>query len=170
MAEQIINKVEQSGLVQLDMKDFYPPGQRNEIDLKDQLWQGLALKEKDFREWIKQHDWSKYQDQYVAVFCSADAIIPNWAYMLLASALAPYAKKTVAGDRTTLESMLFEDFVRELDLEQYRDMRLIIKGCTDLPIPEHAYAALTTALSKVAKSVMFGEPCSTVPVFKRAKS
>lgn len=167
MAEEIVNKVEQSGLVQLDMKDFYPQGQRAEIDLKDQLWQGLALKEKDFRDWIKQEDWSKYQDQYVAVHCSADAIIPNWAYMLVASVLAPFAKKIVAGDRKTLESVLFEDFLRELDLEQYRDERLIIKGCTDLPIPEHSYAALTAKFSTVAKSVMFGEPCSTVPVFKR---
>lgn len=167
MADEIVNKVAQSGLVQLDMKDFYPPGIRSEIDLKEQLWQGLALKEHDFRSWIKEHDWSAYQDHFVSVHCSADAIIPNWAYMLVSSALAPFAKKVVAGDRKALESILFEEFLQELDLEAYRDERLIIKGCTDLPIPEHAYLALTTALSEVAKSVMFGEPCSTVPVFKR---
>jgi len=170
MVEEIVNKVEHSGLVQLDMKDFYPQGQRAKIDLKEQLWQGLALKEKDFRQFIKEHNWAAYQDKFVAVHCSADAIIPNWAYMLVASALAPFAKKVVAGNSKMLESVLFEDLLRELDLEQYRDERLIIKGCTDLPIPEHAYAALTTELSKVAKSVMFGEPCSTVPVFKRPKA
>lgn len=165
--ENIINKVAQSGLVTLDPGQFYVQGERVVYDIKDNLFHGLILKEKDFREFVKNHDWAQYQDKYVAVTCTADAIVPAWAYMLLANKLAPYAKETVFGDADVLETVLFVKAVNSLDVEQYRDQRIVIKGCGDLPVPVSAYVELTQKLTPVAKSLMFGEPCSTVPIYKR---
>ena len=165
--ENIINKVAQSGLVTLDPAQFYPAGERVVYDIKDNLFHGLMLREKDFREFVKGHDWAQYQDKLVAVTCSADAIVPAWAYMLLANRLAPYAREVVFGDAEVLETVLFVKQIATMDVEQYRDQRLVIKGCGDIDIPVAAYVELGKKLSPVVKSLMFGEPCSTVPIYKR---
>lgn len=165
--ENIINKVAQSGLVTLDPAQFYAPGERVVYDIKDNLFHGLILREKDFREFVKTHDWAQYQGKNVAVTCTADAIVPAWAYMLLANRLAPYARQVVFGDAEVLETVLFVKEVSRLDVEQYRDQRVVIKGCGDIPVPVSAYVELTQRLTPVAKSLMFGEPCSTVPIYKR---
>jgi hypothetical protein len=127
----------------------------------------LALKEKDFREWIKTNDWERYRGHFVAVTCSNDAIIPNWAYMLVASALSGVARKVVFGSVDQLETAIFSELIAALPGEEYADKRLVIKGCSDLPVPVSAYVEIVAKLQPVAKSIMFGEPCSTVPVFKR---
>ena len=165
--ENIINKVAQSGLVTLDPASFYPQGVRVVYDIKDNLFHGLMLREKDFREFVKGHDWAQYQDKYVAVTCTADAIVPAWAYMLLANRLAPYAKEVVFGDADVLETVLFIKQIANIDVEQYRDQRIVLKGCGDIPVPVSAYVELTKKLTPVTKSIMFGEPCSTVPIYKR---
>lgn len=168
--DEIVNKVAGSGLVTIDLEEFYPKGERVVLDIKDQLFQGLLLREKDFREFIKQEDWSKYNGMYVAVTCSADAIIPTWAYMLLASALEPFAKKVVFGSAETLETVLYDELLRSLDVQQYKDARVVIKGCGNLPVPRAAYVELTRLLRPHVKSIMYGEPCSTVPIYKQPKA
>jgi len=165
--ENIINKVAQSGLVTFDPASLYPVGERVLYDIKDNLFMGLMLREKDFREFIKAHDWQQYQDKYVAVTCSADAIVPTWAYMLLANKLNPYAKKVVFGDLNILETVLYEEAISKINLETFRDQRVVIKGCGDITVPESAYVSLTFRLTAVVKSILYGEPCSTVPVYKR---
>lgn len=165
--ENIVNKVAQSGLVTFDPASLYPTGDRVLYDIKDNLFQGLMLREKDFREFIKQHDWTQYQDKFVAVTCSVDAIVPTWAYMLLASKLVPIAKKVVFGDLDTLETVLFEEAISNLDLEKFREQRVVIKGCGDVTVPQSAYVSLTFRLTPIVKSILYGEPCSTVPVYKR---
>jgi hypothetical protein len=165
--ENIINKVAQSGLVTLDPAQFYAPGERVVYDITDNLFHGLMLREKDFREFVKTHDWAQYEGKNIAVTCTADAIVPAWAYMLLANRLAPYAREVVFGDAEVLETVLFVKEISRLDVEQYRDQRLVIKGCGDIPVPVSAYVELTKKLTPVAKSLMFGEPCSTVPIYKR---
>jgi hypothetical protein len=165
--ENIINKVALSGLVTLDPAQFYPVGDRVVYDITDNLFHGLMLREKDFREFVKGHDWAQYQDKYVALTCTADAIVPAWAFMLLANRMAPYAKEVVFGDAEVLETVLFIKSIASMDVEQYRDQRLVIKGCGDTPVPVSAYVELTKKLTPVAKSLMFGEPCSTVPIYKR---
>lgn len=163
----IINKVATSGLVTIDLEELFPAGERMVLDIKDQLWQGLALREKDFREWIKTNDWEKYRGANVAILCSVDAIVPNWAYMLIASRLEGITKRTFFGNLEVLENILFTELIASLNPEDYRDKRLVIKGCSDKPVPTSAYVELINKLQPVAKSIMFGEPCSTVPVFKR---
>ena len=165
--ENIVNKVAQSGLVSFDLADLYPAGDRILYDIKDNLFHGLILKEKDFREFIKQHDWSQYAGKHVAITCSADAIVPTWAYMLLANKMSPFAATVVFGNLEILETLLFERAINNVDIEKYRDERIVVKGCGDTPIPVSAYVELTSRLTKVAKSIMYGEPCSTVPLFKR---
>jgi hypothetical protein len=165
----ITNRVAQSGLITIDLGDMYLPGERVLLDIKDQLFQELILREKDFREYIKTHDWSQYKDKYVALTCSADAIIPDWTWMLLASALEPYAKKIVFGSLEVLETVLFDEILSSFDTEHYRDARIVIKGCGDKPVPKSAYIELTRKLRPVVKSLMYGEPCSTVPVYKQPK-
>jgi len=168
--ENIINKVAQSGLVTLDPAAFYPEGDRMIYDIKDNLYMELILREKDFREFVKTHDWSQYQDKYVGVTCTADAIVPAWAYMLLANRLAPYAREVVFGDAAVLETVLFVKSIAKMDVEQYRDQRIVLKGCGDIPVPVSAYVELTKKLTPVVKSLMFGEPCSTVPIYKKVHS
>lgn len=165
--ETIINKVAQSGLVTVDLARFAPQGERVVYDIKDNLFHGLILREKDFREFVKTHDWSQYTDKYVAITCTADAIVPTWAYMLLANRLEPYVKDMAFGDLNTLETVLYERALEKLDMEAYRDQRVVVKGCGDINVPESAFVNFTAKLSKVAKSILYGEPCSTVPVFKR---
>lgn len=168
--ENIVNKVAQSGLISLDLSELYPAGERFFYDIKDNLFHGLMLKEKDFREFVKEHDWESYAGKHVALGCSADAIVPTWAYMLLASKMAPYAKTVVFGDLKTLETVLFDRELNKLDMEKFRDQRVVVKGCGEIPVPDSAYIDITSKLNAVAKSIMYGEPCSTVPIFKRSGS
>ena len=165
--ENIVNKVAQSGLVTLDPASFFPTGERLVYDIKDNLYMGLILREKDFREFVKEHDWAQYAGKNVAITCTEDAIVPAWAFMLIANKMAPFAKEVVFGDAAVLETVLFEKALASLDVEQYRDQRIVIKGCGDKEVPVSAYVELTKRLTPVAKSIMFGEPCSTVPIYKR---
>lgn len=169
MAEEIVNKVAQSGLITLDLEEYYPEGDRVLYDITDNLWQGIALKEKDFRAFVKEHDWGQYAGKFVAVYCSADAIVPTWAYMLLASKLQPTAAKVVFGTLETLNTVIFNEALAKIDVVQYKDARVILKGCGKLPVPESAYVELTNLLLPHVKSLMFGEPCSTVPIYKQPK-
>lgn len=165
--DNIVNRVAQSGLLSVDPAEFYIAGERVIYDIKDNLFHGLMLREKDFREFVKQHDWTQYQDKHIAITCSSDAIVPTWAYMLLANRMAPFAKSVVFGNLEVLETVLFERALNDLNVERYRNERIVIKGCGDIPVPVSAYVSLTEKLSAVAKSIMYGEPCSTVPIFKR---
>jgi hypothetical protein len=170
MENEITNKVASSGIITIDLEEFYPKGERKLIDIKAQLFQELILREKDFREYIKTNDWSIYQDCYVAIICSADAIIPTWAYMLMSLALEPYAKKISFGNLEQLESILYEEQLSKHDFEQYKDARVVVKGCGKLPVPTQAYVNLSAKLKPLAKSIMYGEPCSTVPLYKAPKN
>ncbi|GAB2761397.1 DUF2480 family protein [Salinimicrobium soli] len=164
---EIVNRVANSKLVTIDLEDFYPAGQRVLFDIKDWLLEGFVLRERDFRAKAKEHDWSQYQDTFVALTCSTDAIIPGWAYMLLSTYLSPYAQKIVVGDLQLLETVIFSEIIEKMDLSGYRDMPVIIKGCSRKPVPENAYIQLITKLQPVAKSIMYGEACSSVPLFKK---
>jgi hypothetical protein len=166
MEDEIINKVANSGLITIDLEEYYPKGERVLFDIKPLLFQELILKEKDFREFIKQHDWTTYQNKYVAIICSTDAIVPTWAYMLISIALEPYAKKIVFGTLETLEVILFNEALQTIKYENYKDQRIVIKGCGNLPVSTHAYVELVNGLRPFAKSIMYGEPCSTVPLYK----
>jgi len=168
--ENIINKVAASGLITFNLEDYLHQGERIVYDLEDNLFQGLILKEKDFREFVKNHDWSTYQGKNVALLCSADAIVPTWAYMLLASRMAPYVHELVFGDLEALENRLFMKALAQLDLSAFAGARVVIKGCANPNIPIAAYVEITRLLSPVVKSIMYGEPCSTVPIFKAPNS
>jgi hypothetical protein len=165
--EEIVNKVAASGLVTIDLEEMYPSGERVSIDLAEQLWQGLALREKDFRSWIQSNDWTQYKNKHVAVHCSVDAIIPAWAYMLVASSLSEHATTVLHGTLQELETHLFRSVIDALDVAHYLDKRCVVKGCSNLPVPQAAYTHLVMKLRPVVRSIMFGEPCSTVPVYKR---
>lgn len=167
MSEPFVNKVAESGLITLDLEKWYPRDETAVFDLKDYLFMGMILKEKDFREALKATDWSVYQDKNVAVTCSADAIIPVWAYMLVAANLQPVAKEIVMGDEKELHKNLFLKNLSAIDVQEFNDKRVVIKGCGETPIAEYVYMEITRLLRPVAKSIMYGEPCSTVPVFKK---
>lgn len=166
--ENIINKVAQSGLITIDLAQYAPaPGDILVYDIKDNLFHGLILKEKDFREFVKQHDWSQYGGKHIAITCSTDAIVPTWAYMILANKLSPFAKSVHFGSREEVIRNLFSEAIHAIDYAPYQDQRIVVKGCGDIYVPESAFVSFTNKLSQVAKSIMYGEPCSTVPVFKR---
>lgn len=167
--EEIRNKVAESGLITLSLEDYYPRAKRMNLDIKAWLYEEMILREKDFREHLKAHQWEQYQDAYVAVYCSADAIVPQWAYMLLGSYLEGIAAKVVYGSQEILETVVMEEVLGNLDLSAYQDQRVILKGCGDLPIPPQAYLKFSMELQKVVKSLMFGEACSTVPIYKKPK-
>jgi hypothetical protein len=170
MAKEIINRVQRSGIQTIDIEETYPSNPRSVVDIAPWLWEGIALKEKDFRASVANHDWSQYQDHFVAVTCSEDAIIPTWAYMLISSALAPYASLISVGSTETLESIVFRNWVdQNIIAEEYTDHRIVIKGCSKHPVPTDAYAYLTQQLQPFAKNIMFGEPCSTVPIYKKKR-
>ncbi len=166
---EIINRVATSGLVTLDLADYYHSGERLLYDIKDNLFQGLILREKDFRLFLKEKDWSMYKGKNVAITCTADAIVPVWAYMLLATYIEPYANRVVFGNLQNLEQALFQESLEKINLEKYKDSKVVIKGCGELPIPEFAYTEITRLLRPVVQSLMYGEPCSTVPIYKRSK-
>ena len=166
---EIVNKVAQSGIITLDLEDLVPERTESHIDIFNQLFQGLILREKDFRAWVKEHDWSLYADHNVALFCSSDAVIPTWAYMLVSSALQPYTKNVFFTNPENLSTLVAERVLASINEEDYTDKRVVIKGCGKRAISNHAYVLLTNKLVRTAKTVMFGEPCSTVPVYKQRK-
>lgn len=165
--EEIINKVANSALEVFDLEDYYPKGIRSQIDISRWLLEGFLLKEKDFREHLNNHDWSQYQDQYVAVNCSTDAIVPAWASILVAVQLAPYAKKIVNGTIENLDSSLYEEILSKIDYSAYENKSVIIKGCSKKPVPMRAYILAAHYLQPFARSIMYGEACSAVPLFKK---
>ncbi|MEO6844934.1 MAG: DUF2480 family protein [Ginsengibacter sp.] len=169
MEEAIINKVAQSGLVTLDLEKFYPDEEIKVFDLKDYLFMELILKEKDYREALKNVDWSIYESKIVAICCSTDAIIPLWAYMLAVAYLEPVAKDIIFGKEAEVLDILFLKNILKIDAKEFEGKRIVVKGCGDKKVPESAYIEITKILRPVVKSIMFGEPCSTVPIYKAAK-
>jgi hypothetical protein len=167
MSELFVNKVAESGIITIDLEKYYPSGETALFDLKDYLFMGMILKEKDFREALKILDWLAYQNKNVALTCSADAIIPVWAWMLVVSYLQPVAKEIVMGDEKELHKKLFLDNIAAIDINSFTDQRVVIKGCGETPIADYVYMEITKRLRPVAKSIMYGEPCSTVPVYKK---
>jgi len=167
MADEIINRVANSKLVTIDLEDLYPKGNRVIFDIKDWLFEEFVLREKDFRQQVSEFDWSKYQDNYIALTCSTDAIIPGWAYMLLSINLEPYAKKIIVGNLEQLETSIYQDVINNLDVSQYKDKPIIVKGCSNKPVPQNAYIMLSSKLKPIAKSIMYGEACSSVPLYKK---
>ncbi len=167
MEGEIVNKVANSALMVFDMEDLYPSNPRLELDIAQWLYEGFILREKDFRAELKDFDWTVYTDAYVALYCSTDAILPAWAFMLVTSYLQPVSKKVYLGDKKELERAIFQDLLEQVDYSIYEGKATIIKGCSKHDIPEEAYVLSTQKLMKHARSVMFGEACSAVPVFKK---
>lgn len=169
MAKEIVNRVANSALKTIDLEELYPKGERTIIDIKNWLFHELILKETDFREHLKNHNWSQYQNHYVSLTCSSDAIIPSWAFMLISTYLTPFAKKTVVGSLNELETAIFQEIIYHFNIDEFKDKPVIIKGCANKPIPQTAYIQLIEKLQPIVKSILFGEACSTVPLFKRSK-
>lgn len=169
MEETFVNKVAESGIITLNLEDYYPKEAVASFDLKDYLFMGLILKEKDYREALKAKDFSEYQGKNVALFCSADAIIPIWAYMLATNYLQPIAKSVVFETPEKINNQLLLNNINGIDASDFADARVVVKGCGELPIGEAAYVAITAKLRPYVKSIMYGEPCSTVPVYKKQK-
>lgn len=167
MENPLINRVAASGLMTIKLEEFFPEFPVKKMDLKDYLFQGLILREKDFREALNQHDWEQYRDAILLVGCSTDAIIPLWAYMLITAYAQPLVKDVYFGEEKDYYQSYFSKSIAALDAESYQNERIVIKGCSDRPIPVSAYMELTAKLRPVAKSIFFGEPCSTVPIYKR---
>lgn len=167
--DEIINKVANSVLEVFDLEDYYPIGIRTQLDISQWLFEGFLLKEKDFRDALKNHDWEQYKNHYVAIQCSTDAIIPAWASILVTVYLSPFAKKVVVGNLTDLETSLYQEILSTLDYSKYQDKPLILKGCSKKPVPESAYIFAIQNLMPFAKSIMYGEACSAVPLFKKSK-
>ena len=170
MEEKIINKVQNSSIITLDLNDYYVEGDRAIVDLKDNLEKGFLLREKDFREFVKQHDWEQYREKFVAVHCSADAIVPKWAYMLIASKLSGVAKKVVFGNEEELESKLFLAQIENINPVDYRDSKVVVKGCGKIDTPASVFMEISNILTPYVSSLMYGEPCSTVPIYKKPKN
>ncbi len=167
--EEIVNRVANSKLISLDLEELYHQGERVEYDIAQNLFQGLVLREKDFRTFVKDNDWSVYQDKNVNIICSVEAIVPTWAYMLLVTKIEPHANMVIYGDKNALEQSLFQQTLSKLDPDQYHDSKVVIKGCSNLPVPTFAYTEITRLLRPYAASIMYGEPCSTVPLYKKRK-
>tara|TARA_R110002050_G_scaffold94765_1_gene197113 strand:- start:109491 stop:110006 length:516 start_codon:yes stop_codon:yes gene_type:complete len=167
MPDDIINRVANSKLVTLNLEDYYPEGKRILFDIKDWLYEGFVLREKDFRNQVAKFNWSQYKDCYIALTCSSDAIIPGWAYMLISIELEPFSKKTIIGNLETLETSIYQDVLNNLNITEFKDKPIIIKGCSKKPVPQNAYIMLATKLKPIAKSIMYGEACSSVPLYKK---
>jgi hypothetical protein len=170
METEIVNRVAQSALITINLEDFYHTGERVVFDMKECLYMGLILREKDFREWVKTHDWEQYNGKNVSIICSADAVVPTWAYMLVAERLQTHANFFVFGSVEMLENALFLKALQNITPQEYEDKMVVIKGCFDKPVPTGAYTEITRLLAPYVKSLMYGEPCSTVPIFKRKKA
>lgn len=170
MSEVFVNKVAESGIVTLDLEEYYPKEEVAVFDMKEYLFMGLILKEKDFRQSLKSLDISAFRDKIAAITCSTDAVIPMWAYMLAASALQPVVKEIVFGNEETAKKNILLKNIGTINVDGFTDKRVVIKGCGEVPVPEEAYIEITRRLRPVAKSIMYGEPCSTVPVFKKEKT
>jgi len=167
MAGEIKNRVAESQLMTLDLEAYYPEGKRVLLDIKDWLYEGLVLREKEFRAKVAEHDWTLYQDTYVAIHCSTDAIIPGWAYMLVSAKLQPHAKNIVQGTLEDLETSNYQSIIQQLDVSTFAAKPVIVKGCGNKPVPPNAYLWITAKLLPIAKSVMYGEACSSVPIYKK---
>lgn len=167
--EDIVNKVAKSSLISFDLKNYLQEGERVVFDLKNWLFQGMILREKDFRQAVKDHNWSAYEGKFVAVTCSVDAIVPTWAYMLIATKLEPHARLIIQGDSDELEKFLFQQSLQQIDASEFEGAKMVIKGCSDIPVPEFAYMEIIKKFKPVVSSIMYGEPCSTVPVYKAPK-
>src|SRR5690554_4075789 len=166
---EIINRVANSPIVTIDLEDYYSKGERVAFDLKDYLFQELVLKEKDYREALKNLDWEQYRGKFVAVFCSVDAIVPTWAYMLAMTYLKGEASEAIIGDMEALEQYLFAKSLRSIDPTEYKDRPVVVKGCSNLPVPLFAYGEIVKLFQDEAKSIMYGEPCSIVLLYKKPK-
>lgn len=169
MSTKIVNRVANSQLKTINLEELYPSGERVIIDIKKWLFQELILKEAEFREHLKNYNWEQYKNKYVALYCSSDAITPSWAFMLIATHVSPFSKKVVVGNLTQLETSIFQEIISNFSVKEYKNKPVIIKGCATKPIPETAYIQLIEKLQPIAKSIMFGEACSTVPLFKNTK-
>lgn len=170
MEETIVNRVASSPIVTINLEDYYHPGERIVYDMAAHLEQGVLLREKNFRDFIKNHDWDSYKNKNIAIVCSADAIVPTWAFMLLATKLEGVAHMVVRGGEEVLAYALFTDALRKIDIDEVKDKPVVIKGCGDLPIPDLAYVEVTRLIKPHVKSLMYGEPCSTVPLFKKPRA
>lgn len=164
---EIVNRIANSALQVFDLEDYYPKEGKAAIDISGWLWEGFVLREKEFRETLKNHDWTQYQDKYVALYCSTDAIVPAWAYMLVTVYLQPYAIKTIQGTKHDIDISLYHDVLNNLDYTVYQDKPVIVKGCSKKPVPQEIYVLAVQKLAPFAKSIMFGEACSSVPLYKR---
>ena len=167
MNEPFLNKVEESGLITLDLETYYPKEETIFFDLKDHLFMGMILKEKEFREALKNIDWETYRNKNVGITCTAEAIIPVWAYMLIASYLQPVAKEIVMGNEKEVHKILFLKNISQINRNEFSDKRIVVKGCGEMAIGDFAYMEITKLLRPVVKSIMYGEPCSTVPIYKK---
>jgi len=167
MKDEIINRVSKSNLITINLEDFYLDGKRQRIDISQWLYKGLILREKEFRQAIDKLDFSLFKDNYIALYCSSEAIIPSWAYLLIATKLAPFSKKIVVGGLEQLEISIFQEVIDALDITKFKDKPVILKGCSTKLIPETVYIMLVERLIPVVSSLMYGEACSTVPLFKR---
>jgi hypothetical protein len=166
MSEPIINRVANSALITLDLEEYYHGGERVVYDIRQNLFQDLILKEKDFRAFVKEHNWQQYEGKNVALTCTTDTVIPTWAYMLLSTAISPHANLVVFGDLAALEQALFQQALAKIELEQFKDQRVVIKGCSKVEVPVFAYVEIMRLLQPITRSLMYGEPCSTVPIYK----
>jgi hypothetical protein len=167
MEKPLVNRVAKSGLITINLEDYFPQGEIAEFDLKDYLFKELILKEKEFRTALKEHDWEAYTDKTLLLYCSTDAIIPVWAYILVTSYAAPYARHIFQGTKEEYYKYAFNKALEQIDPSKYEDERIVIKGCSNKPVPASAYAELTRLIRPYVKSIMYGEPCSTVPIFKK---
>lgn len=165
----LVNRVAASGIITLNLEEFFPTEEIVAFDLKDYLFMELILKEKDFRAALKVHEWTQYEGKHLCVYCSTDAIIPTWAYMLVVTYAAGIAKSIVQADKETFIKLHYQQALSNIDINQYNDKRIVIKGCSNHPVPTSAYMDLTRLLKPVAKSIMYGEPCSTVPIYKKPR-
>ena len=164
---EIVNRVTKSSLITIDLEDFYPSGTRTLLDIKDWLYEGLILKEIEFRKTLLNFDWQQFKNHHVVLYCSSEAIIPAWAFMLVQTHLHGIAKTVIVGSLETLETVLYTSIIDGLDLSYCKDKPVIVKGCSNKPVPQNAYLLIIEKLQSVAKSIMYGEACSSVPLFKK---
>ncbi|RRO20312.1 DUF2480 family protein [Flavobacteriaceae bacterium 14752] len=169
MPEEIVNRVAKSPIKTFNLEELYQDGQRHKIDLSQWLYEGFILKEKEFRQALKNYDWTPYKNGFIALYCSTDAIVPAWAYMLVSTYLHPIAKKVIVGSIEELNTILYAEAIQNLDLSDYKNKPVIVKGCSDKPVSQTAYLLLIQRLQPLVKSLMFGEACSAVPLYKPKK-